>query len=63
MSAHRTLVRKRRDAAEQVCWCLLLMMGLGELELPQASRDWLFDAYRPWADLAVETGIMTEGDG
>lgn len=51
-------VRKRRDAAEEVCWTLLIMMAFGVLEIPRDAREFLSRTYDKWADLAVETGVM-----
>lgn len=51
-------VQARLEAAEEVCWTLLMMMALGGLEIPQEWREYLNRTYEPWSDLAVETGIM-----
>lgn len=56
-------VQARLEAAEEVCWTLLLMMALGGLEIPQEWRDYLYGSYGKWTDLAVDTGILaTEED-
>jgi hypothetical protein len=58
MSAYT--VRKRRDAAEEVCWALLLMMGLDLLPIPKEERPLLAEPMQKWADLAAATGQMGE---
>lgn len=50
--------QERLEAAEDVCWTLLMMMALGGLELEQEWRDYLTGSYEKWTDLAVATGIM-----
>jgi hypothetical protein len=54
----KTNAAKRRDAAEQVCWTLMLMMSIGMLELPDASRVMLGNVMEVWSDLAVRTGEL-----
>lgn len=53
-------VRKRRDAAEEVCWTLIIMMQIGMLQIPMEERKWISESFMKWADLAVETGIMNK---
>lgn len=55
-------VASRLSAAEEVCWTLLLMMGLGGLEIEKKWRDYLGTTYEKWVTLAVETGVMNEED-
>lgn len=45
------LYLERRDTAEEVCHTLLLMMGLGLLEIPMENRDMLADVMEVWSDL------------
>lgn len=52
------LVGKRRSAAEEVCWTLVLMMDLGGLEIEPEWRDYLAGPMGAWTALAVETGVM-----
>lgn len=54
----KTKAAQRRDAAEEVCWCLMLMMQLGGLEIPVEWRKFLGPSMDRWADLCVETGEM-----
>lgn len=56
------LVQERLEAAEEVCWTLIVMMQLGGLNIPHAERVFLMNTYGPWVDLAVETGILKERD-
>lgn len=49
---------KRLRAADEVCWSLLLMMAVGALDIPMEEREWLRTTFEPWADLAVETGVL-----
>lgn len=49
---------QRRDAAEEVCWGLLLLMGIGGFDIPQSERDFISPYLEIWADLAVDTGVM-----
>lgn len=52
-------IGKRRKAAEEVCWALMLMIGLGGLdEVDLEWRKMLGEPMEKWADLAVETGEM-----
>lgn len=44
---------QRRAAAEDVCFTVLLMMGLGELEIPIEARKWLADPMQKWAGRAL----------
>lgn len=55
------VVGKRRSAAEDVCWAIMLMMSLGGLEIDQEWKDFLAKPMQAWADLAAETGILGEG--
>jgi hypothetical protein len=53
----KKLVKKRRKAAEEVCWRILLMMGLDILPIEDYdSRKLLADPMEKWADLAQQTG-------
>lgn len=55
----RYMVGKRRAAAEEVCWTLILMMGCGLLDdVPEGERKMLAEPLQAWANLAYETGIM-----
>lgn len=58
MSAYT--VRKRRDAAEEVCWAVLLMMGFDLLAIPKEERAMLGEPMQKWADLAEATGQFGE---
>ena len=50
---------RRRDAAEEVCFTLLLMMELGGLDIKDKEwRECLGKPMEVWADLAVETDIL-----
>lgn len=53
-------VRTRLETAEEVCWTLMLMMGLGGLQLSPGWRTFLGEPLQKWADLASEQGIMNE---
>lgn len=50
------LVSKRRKAAENVCWTVLLMMELGGLEIPLEWREYLAKPMQEWVELAHATG-------
>lgn len=54
---------ERLAAAEEVCWALMVMIGLGEglEEMPLEWRPWLGEPLQKWAHLAVETGILPAG--
>lgn len=57
MSAYA--VGKRRSAAEEACWALMLALALGGLEdVPIEWRPLIADPLQRWADLAVQTGVM-----
>lgn len=59
MPASSYKVGKRRKAAEDVCWTLMLMMALGGLDdVPMEWRPLLADSLQSWADIAVDTGVM-----
>lgn len=58
----RTLEAQRRAAAEEVCWALVVMMGLGGLEIPMEWRKYLGNVMDPWVELAVQTGKMKGTD-
>jgi hypothetical protein len=50
---------RRRDAADEVCFTLLLMMELGGLDIKDKGwREFLGKPMEKWADLAVDTGIL-----
>jgi hypothetical protein len=51
-------VTKRKEAAEEVCWALMLMMDLGGLDIPMEWREELGKSMEEWVELAVQTGIM-----
>lgn len=50
--------RARRDAAEEVCFTVLLMMAFGELEIPVEARALLAEPMQEWADRAQEGGLL-----
>jgi hypothetical protein len=53
----RELARLR--AAEEVCWTLILQMGLGILKVKDPSaREFLATPMLAWADLAAEAGLI-----
>lgn len=54
----KTKAAQRRDAAEEVCWTLMLMMELGGLEIPMEWRKFLSPPMDKWADLCVQTEVM-----
>ena len=60
MKPSRYKVKKRRDAAEEVCFTLLIMMGLGGLDIPKEWREFLAPPMQAWADVAAETGVIPE---
>lgn len=53
---------KRLRQAEEVCFCLILMMALGGLDIPQDEKDLLAEPMLKWADLAADAGLIREGD-
>lgn len=55
-------IQTRLELAEDVCWTLLMMMALGGLEIEQEWRDYLAGPYEKWADQAVRTGVMDQGE-
>lgn len=60
MTSQKHLAKLRRDAAEEVCWTLMLMMSIGTLEIPLEDRPFLGEPVDKWAGLAVATGKMKE---
>jgi hypothetical protein len=42
----------QNDAANEVCWTVILMMQLGLLEIPLEERPMLADPMAKWSDLA-----------
>jgi hypothetical protein len=58
----KTLAARRREAAEEVCWSLLIMMDLGGLDIPLEWRKYLADSMEPWVDLAVRTGQLRDDE-
>lgn len=54
------LVAKRRAAAEEVCWTVILMMSLGLLPIPYKNRPMLAEPMQKWSDLAAQTGLLAE---
>lgn len=54
----QTKAARRRDAAEEVCMAVILMMGLGGLEIPLEWRRMLGEPMEKWAELAAETGTL-----
>lgn len=55
---NKTLTKKRRDAAEEVCYAVILLMALGFLDVPDAERKLLGEPMQVWANLAEETGKL-----
>lgn len=55
------LIDERLEAAEKVCWSLMVMMNFGGLELDIEWRRFLAEPMQEWVDLAVSTNIMKEG--
>jgi hypothetical protein len=53
---------KRLRAAEETCWTLMLMMGLGMLDIPMHEREMLSRTMQKWVDLGVATGIIENDD-
>lgn len=52
---------ERLRASEEVCWKLLILMGLGELkEVPMGLRPLLADPMQEWANIAADQGLMGE---
>jgi hypothetical protein len=48
---------QRRDAAEEVCWRILILMGIGALEdVPMRLRDLVAEPMQKWADLNPKVG-------
>lgn len=45
-------LRRRDKAANELGWTLILMMGLGCLEIPMDERKWLGKPASLWSDLA-----------
>lgn len=45
------LIELRRDAAEEVCYTLLIMMSVGMLNLPKEEREYLGKHMSVWSDL------------
>jgi hypothetical protein len=53
--------RRRDEAANDLGWNLLLMMGLGLLDIPMGERKWLGEPAALWSDLAFACREV-EGD-
>lgn len=50
---------ERLRVAEEVCWTLMLQMGLGLLTVEeQTERDFLAEPLLKWANIAAEQGLM-----
>lgn len=50
---------ERLRAAEEVCWTLILQMGLGILTIDNGrEREFLATPMLEWANLAAETGVL-----
>ena len=51
----------RMERAEEVCWTLMLAMGLDVLHVAnRAERDFLAEPLQAWCDQAVATGQMRQ---
>jgi hypothetical protein len=56
------VMQERLEAADEVCWTLIVMMQLGGLDIPFEERKFLMDTYGPWVQLAVESGDLPSRD-
>lgn len=57
----KTRQAQRRDRAEDVCWSLMIMMGLGALDgIPLEWRKQLADPLEEWIEMVDEEWVHKE---
>ena len=54
----KQLVRERLEAAEGVCWSLILAMSVGGLDIPMEDRQFLAQPMEKWVSKAVKCGLF-----
>ena len=58
----RSQIRDRLLAAEEFCWAFMLLISLGQVDIPVKDREFLGPSLEKWSDLAIATGVMKLGD-
>ncbi len=61
-AAAKRLERKRLKAAESVCFSILLMMAVGDLDIPLEDRQFLAEPMEKWVKLATKSGLIQKDD-
>jgi hypothetical protein len=50
----KKLEREQNEAADKVCWTLILLMSFGGLDLPNDEREIIAEPMEKWADISDE---------
>ena len=58
----RAAIRDRLLAAEEFAWAFMILISVGGVDIPEKDREFLAPTLEKWSDLAVQTGVMKEGN-